>query len=160
LSYSIPLSELVADYHDAIKSVSKGYATMDYSVGDFKENPLARMDILVAGERVEGLSMIVHRDAAQKRAGEIVLSLKRRIPPQLFKIAIQAVLGGKIIASEHITPMRKDVTSKCYGGDVSRKKKLLSKQTEGKKRMKLHGRGRVQIPQSAYMAIVSRSDDA
>jgi GTP-binding protein LepA len=158
LSYSMPLSELVADYHDAIKSVSKGFATMDYSIAGFRENSLARMDILVASERVDGLTTIVHRDAAQKQAAVIVRTLKNRIPPQLFKIAIQAVIGGKIVASEHITPMRKDVTAKCYGGDVSRKKKLLSKQMEGKKRMKLHGHGRVQIPQDAYMAVVARSD--
>lgn len=153
LSYKIPLSECIADFHDKIKELSSGYCTMGFNVAEVRESPLARMDFRVAGEKIDGLSMIVDRDSSTKRARAVVLKLKENIPRHSFKVAIQALIGGKIVASEHIQPYRKDVTGGKISG-LDRKKKLLEKQKKGKKRMKTFGR--VDVPQAAFLSVNSR----
>lgn len=154
LSYKIPLSECIADFHDKIKEASSGYSTMGFHVAELRESPLARMDFRVAGEKIGGMSLIVDRDSSVKRARAVVVKLREQIPRHSFKVAIQAVIGGKIVASEHIAPYRKDVTAGCYGGHVERKKKLLEKQKRGKKRMKTFGK--VDVPQAAFLSVTSR----
>jgi GTP-binding protein LepA len=157
LTFDLPLSEVLFDFYDKLKSVSRGYASFDYEFLDYRATELAKVDILVAGERVDALSMLVHKERAQQRAHKACERLKKEIPRQLFKVAIQGAIGGKIIARETVSAMRKDVLAKCYGGDITRKKKLLEKQKEGKKRMKQVGN--VVIPQSAFLAVLKTDSD-
>ncbi len=152
LIYEIPLSEIVTDFFDQLKSRSKGYATMDYEISEYKESKLAKMDILLNGEKVDALSTIVFKEHAHTIGSKLASKLKEVIPPHLFEIPIQAAIGGKIVARETVRAQRKDVLAKCYGGDISRKKKLLDKQKKGKKRMK--NVGSVELPQDAFMAIL------
>ena len=155
--YRLPLNEVVFDFYDRLKSVTRGYASFDYQLDDYRESELVKVSILVNAEPVDALSMIVHRSQAEHRGRAICARLKDLIPRQLFKIPLQAAIGAKIIARETISAMRKDVTAKCYGGDVSRKRKLLEKQKEGKKRMRQFGA--VEIPQTAFIEALRISDD-
>jgi GTP-binding protein LepA len=155
--YKLPLNEVVFDFYDRLKSVSRGYASFDYQVDEYREGDLVKVNILVNAEPVDALAMILHRGQAETRGRSLCVRLKDLIPKQLFKIAVQAAIGGKIIASENISAMSKDVTAKCYGGDISRKRKLLDKQKAGKKRMRQFGN--VEIPQSAFIAALKMGDD-
>ncbi|HOE80607.1 MAG TPA: translation elongation factor 4 [Smithellaceae bacterium] len=157
LSYEMPLAEVIFDFYDRFKSVTQGYGSFDYDVIDYRDSNLVLMDILVNGEKVDALSQIVHRERARARALIACERLKDEIPRQMYKIAIQGAIGGEIIARSTISAFRKDVTAKCYGGDITRKRKLLEKQKEGKKRMKMIGQ--VSIPQSAFLAVLKSDND-
>jgi len=156
LHYEIPMAAILTDFYDKIKSASSGYASINYEFAGYKQADVVKMDILVAEDAVEALSMIVYRDDAFKRGKDVVNTLKETLPKQMFAVKLQAAVGGKIIAAERISAMRKDVTAKLYGGDVSRKRKLLEKQKKGKKKMEAHGKGRVEIPSDTFVKLLKR----
>ncbi len=155
LTCLLPLNEILVDFNDRLKSITHGYGSMDYELGDYRPSDLVKMEILVNGDPVDAFATIVHRDKAEGRGRELCEKLAEIIPPQMFKIAIQAAIGGKIIARDNVREMRKDVTAKCYGGDITRKRKLLDKQKEGKKKMKQFGK--VSIPSDAFIQVLKNN---
>jgi GTP-binding protein LepA len=157
LTYDIPLAEIIFDFYDILKSATRGYGTMDYTLRGFQAADLVRVRILVSGIEVDSLSSIVHRSQAENVGRKILVRLRKEIPRHLFEVPLQAAIGGKVIARESISAMRKNVTAKCYGGDITRKRKLIEKQKEGKKRMKMVGR--VEIPKQAFLSVLGEGQD-
>jgi len=158
LGFRIPFAEIIFDFHDQLKSLTRGFGTMDYEVEGFEASNLVKVRILVSGEEVDALSFLTHKDQAEQRGRKILKQLRKEIPRHQFEVALQAAIGGKFIARENISAMRKDVTAKCYGGDISRKRKLLEKQKKGKKRMRMVGS--VEIPQKAFLSVLRSGDDS
>jgi GTP-binding protein LepA len=157
ITLEIPLAELIVDFYDRLKSSTKGYASMDYQFLEYRKEPLVKLDVLVNGDPVDALAMIVHKDHAYHKGQKLVTKLKDLIPRQQFVVPIQASVGKRVISRANVKALRKDVLSKCYGGDITRKKKLLEKQKKGKKRMKMVGS--VEVPQEAFMSVLSLDDD-
>jgi GTP-binding protein LepA len=157
IAFDMPLAEVIVDFYDKLKTITQGYGSFDYELIDYQKSDLVKLDILVNSEKVDALSMIVHTDRARQWAVQVCDRLREEIPRHQFKIAIQGAIGGKIISRSTITAFRKDVTAKCYGGDITRKRKLLEKQKKGKKRMKMVGN--VEIPQSAFVAVLKSESE-